>query len=77
MKKALIGTAVVVVVIAGVADFTLLSDEPPIRVRNGSIEIYAGVEDQKPWQWKAEDDGDSDTRTTQAFHTSRITFISN
>lgn len=59
MKKTVIGTAVAVV-IAGVAYYTLLSDEPPIRVRNGSIEIHAGVEDKKPWQWKAEDDGDSD-----------------
>ena len=56
MKKALIGTAVVVVVIAG-AYFTLLSDEPPIRVRNGSIALHAGLLNGTQWEWKDQGNG--------------------
>jgi hypothetical protein len=52
MKKALVGAAVVVVVIAGVAYLTLLADEPPIRVRNGSIALHAGISDGTQWEWK-------------------------
>ena len=61
MKKALIGTAAAVVVIAGVVivldQLSILSDEPPIRVRNGSIEIHAGVSNGTPWAWKEEGNG--------------------
>ena len=72
MKKALIGTAAAVVVIAGVVvaldQLKVLSDEPPIRVRNGSIEVHAGVEDQQPWHWTAEDDGDDDENDPSFSH---------
>ena len=74
MKKALIGTAVVVVVIAG-AYYTLLSDEPPIRVRNGSIEIHAGNKNGKQWRWQEENDRFSHEPETFELDTTRRLWV--
>ena len=61
MKKAVLGAVGVVVVIAGIVyvldEFKILSDEPPIRVRNGSIDVIAGMKNGEQWKWVAEGDG--------------------
>jgi hypothetical protein len=60
MRKAVVGTLGAAAVVTGIfIGVKTLSDEPPIRVRNGSIEVFAGVEDGTAWLWEAED-GDAD-----------------
>jgi len=56
MRKVVVGTLGAAAVVGGLyIGVKTLSDEPPIRVRNGSIEVFAGVEDGKAWRWAAED----------------------
>ena len=60
MKKALIGVGIAAA--AAVAAFVLFSsDEPPIRVRNGSMILHAAEDSaaQKTWRWERQD-SDSD-----------------
>ena len=60
MRKVVVGTIGAAAVATGIfIGVKTLSDEPPIRVRNGSIDVFAGEEDGTPWKWEAEN-GDAD-----------------
>ena len=58
MRKVVIGTLGTAAVVAGLyIAVKTLSDEPPIRVRNGSITLHAGLIGGTQWEWKEKGNG--------------------